>query len=96
MEKHSSAVGEGERAECMFLPLSSVDVLGVSREPVEQKEHVRAARHAVTNPGSFFQQTFLPHELPAADARVQILGLLIDQVGLGEKVRHTCTRGRRH
>lgn len=46
----------------------------------------------MTDPRPLLQQAFLPHQLPAADARVQILGFLIDQVGFGKQVRHTCAR----
>ena len=72
------------------MPLSTVDVFGVPCEPIQQEEDVSAARDPVTNPGPFLQQTFLPHKLAAADARVQILGLLVDQIGFREKIRHTC------
>lgn len=73
-----------------FLPLSSVDVLQVPREPIQQQEDVSAACNPVTDPGPLLQQPFLPHQLPTADARVQILGLLLHQVGPSKEVRHAC------
>lgn len=79
----------------VFLPLSTVNVLGVARESIQQEEDVSAACDSVTNPRSFLQQAFLPHELAAADARVQVLRLLIDQIGFCKKIRHTCARRRR-
>lgn len=72
------------------MPLSSIDVLGVACESIEQQEDVGAARDPVTNPWAFFQQTFLPHQLPAADTRVKVLGLLVNQVSLREQIGHTC------
>lgn len=78
-----------------FLPLSSVDVLRGPCEPIKQQEDVSTACNPVTEPGSLLQQAFLPHQLPTADARVQILGLLIDQVGLSKEVRHACVRAAR-
>lgn len=79
-----------------FLPLSTVDVFGVPCEPIQQEEDVSAARNSVTNPRPFLQQTFLPNELATADNRVQILGLLIDQIGFRKKIRHTCGTGWRY
>lgn len=75
------------------MPLSAVDVLGVSCEPIKQQEDISAACDSVTNPRPLLQQTFLPHKLPTADTCVQILGLLIDQVGFSKQIRHTCERG---
>lgn len=74
----------------LVLPLSSVDVLGVARESIEQQEDVSAARDPVTNPRAFLQKTFLPHQLPAADACVKVLGLLVNQVSLSEQIGHAC------
>ena len=70
------------------MPLSAVDVFGVPSEPVEHEEDVGAAGHSVTNPWSLLQQALLPHQLPAADARVQVLGLVVDQIGFSKQVRH--------
>lgn len=77
------------------MPLSSVDVLRVPREPVQQQEDVSTACHPVTDARSLLQQAVLPHQLPTADARVQILGLLIDQVGFSKEEGHACARAAR-
>lgn len=50
----------------------------------------------MTNARSFLQQAFLPDELPTADTRVQILWLLIDQIGFSEKIRHACRMKWKH
>lgn len=77
------------------MPLSSVDVLRVPREPIKQQEDVSAACNPMTDPRSLLQQAFLPHQLPTADARVQILRLLINQVGFSKQVCHACARAAR-
>lgn len=80
---------------CVSSPLGPVDVLRVPREPIQQQEDVGAARHPVTDPGALLQQPLLPHQLPTADARVQVLGLLFDQVGFGKEVGHAYGRDAR-
>lgn len=79
----------------LFLPLSPVDVLGVPREPIEQQEDISTACYPVADPRSLLQEAFLPHQLPTADAGVQILGLFIDQVGFSKEEGHACTRAAR-
>lgn len=74
------------------MPLSSVDVLGVPREPIKQQEDISTACDSVADPRSLLQEAFLPHQLPTADARVQILGLFIDQVGFSKEEGHACVR----
>lgn len=74
------------------MPLSTVDVFGVACEPIKQEEDICAACNSVTNPRTFLQQTFLPYEFSTSNAFIQVLWLLIDQIGFCEKVRHTCKR----
>lgn len=71
------------------LPLCSIDVLPVSCEAIEEEEDVGTAGHSVADARPLLQQPLLPDQLSTADARVQILGLVVDQVGLGKQVCHT-------
>lgn len=78
------------------MPLSTVEVFGIACEPIKQEKDICAARNSVTNPRTFLQQTLLPYEFSTSNACVQILRLLIDQIGLCKEIRHTCKTGQRH